>query len=109
MQKRLGSIIWSQAAKGDALVIWHHIAKTASPEIADKVLHEIEYAINRVKHEPQMGRLRLDVLSVKGGLRSVLVHPYTIFYRISDQISDIQIVRVLHERRDFPNLLKDQP
>jgi plasmid stabilization system protein ParE len=33
------------------------------------------------------------------GLRSVLVHPYTIFFRVDGEI--VQIVRVLHERRDF--------
>jgi plasmid stabilization system protein ParE len=34
------------------------------------------------------------------GLRSALARPYTIFYRV--QTDEVEIVRVLHERRDFP-------
>jgi toxin ParE1/3/4 len=37
------------------------------------------------------------------GLRSTLVHPYVIFYRIKDET--VQIVRVLHGRRNFPAIL----
>lgn len=33
------------------------------------------------------------------GLRSVLVHPYIVFYRVPD--TAVEIVRVLHQRRDF--------
>ena len=33
------------------------------------------------------------------GLRSVLVHPYTVFYRMDDGVVDI--LRILHERRDI--------
>lgn len=32
------------------------------------------------------------------GLRSILVHPYVIFYRANN---DVEIVRVLHQRRNF--------
>jgi toxin ParE1/3/4 len=34
------------------------------------------------------------------GLRSAIARPYTVFYRIRDD--DVDIVRILHERRDFP-------
>jgi plasmid stabilization system protein ParE len=41
------------------------------------------------------------------GLRSVLAHPYAIFYRVRND--DVEIARVLHERRDFSAALsKDQ-
>lgn len=33
------------------------------------------------------------------GLRSVLVHSYIVFYRV--QATNVEIVRVLHQRRDF--------
>ncbi len=38
------------------------------------------------------------------GLRSVLVHPYTVFYRVTN--GGVEIVRVLHERRNFPEVFK---
>lgn len=43
-----------------------------------------------------MWRARDEILP---GLRSVVVHPYTVFYRVRDDT--VEIVRVLHERRDF--------
>jgi plasmid stabilization system protein ParE len=43
---------------------------------------------------------------VMPGLRAVLVHPYTVFYRVTD--STVEIVRVLHERRDFSAVFRDK-
>jgi plasmid stabilization system protein ParE len=94
------------------LKIWRHLAHVASPEIADKVLDEIESAAVRIVNEPRIGRLRGDILpDLQGGLRSMLVQPYTIFYRISypaeiEEIDDIEIIRVLHERRDYRTILE---
>jgi toxin ParE1/3/4 len=76
----------------------------ASPEIADKLLRDIDRAAQRLGHRPQMGRSRDEVLA---GLRSVLVHPYTIFYRVTGL--SVEVVRVPHERRDFSTILaKDE-
>lgn len=36
------------------------------------------------------------------GLRSVLVRPYTVFYRVTD--TGIEIARVLHERRNVASV-----
>jgi plasmid stabilization system protein ParE len=36
-------------------------------------------------------------------MRGVLAQPYTVFYRITD--TTVEVVRVLHERRDFPAAL----
>ncbi len=42
-------------------------------------------------------------MKVMPGLRSVLVHPYGIFYRVNDDT--VEVVRMLHERRDFASAL----
>jgi len=90
-------LIWSPAAKEDLLKIWHYFARVASPEIADKVLHEIEYASERLKDDPLRWRLRMDVIpDLQGGLRSVVTHPYTVFYQLAGD--DVRVVRVLDER-----------
>jgi len=39
------------------------------------------------------------------GLRSVLVSPYVIFYRVGE--SSLDIVRVLHGRRDLDAIFAD--
>jgi plasmid stabilization system protein ParE len=40
---------------------------------------------------------------LKPGLRAVFVHPYIVFYRLKE--GGVEIVRVLHERRDLPKAL----
>ena len=92
-------LVWSLRAEKDLDEIWDYYVRVASPEIADRLLRDIDYAARRVEGNPLGWRSRNEV---KPGLRSILVSPYTIFYRIRSR--DTQIVRVLHERRDFPAL-----
>src|SRR5260370_40961810 len=110
MAKELSRIVWSPAAQQDLIDIWGYFAGAASPETADKLLHEIRFAADRLSTDPRMYRVRLDLMpDLPGGLRAGPVHPHTSFYRmapaINDENKDVQIVRVLHERRDFPTIL----
>jgi len=79
--------------------VWRYYERVASPEIADRLLREIDEAGRRLVDEALMWRPRDEVMP---GLRSVLVHPYTIFYRVTDEV--VEIARVLHERRDFSRI-----
>jgi toxin ParE1/3/4 len=83
-------------SKRDLLEVWQYYERVASVEIAEKLLRQINSAGQRLADEALMWRTRDEVMP---GLRSVLVHPYTIFYRVKDDV--VEIVRVLHERRDF--------
>jgi toxin ParE1/3/4 len=87
---------WEQ----DLLGIWNDYVAQASAEIADKIVQEIVRAAHRVSGLPLSGRSRDDL---KPGLRAVLSHPYVVFYRLKD--SDVEVVRVLHERRNLPKAL----
>ena len=80
----------------DLLEVWRYYERVASPEIADKLLREINEAGQRLTDEALMWRARDEIMP---GLRSVLVQPYTVFYRIHDGV--VEIARILHERRDF--------
>jgi toxin ParE1/3/4 len=71
--------------------------------MASEVVHRIEAAAERVGAHPFHGRPRNDILP---GLRAVLVHPYVIFYRVGE--GEVEVVRVLHERRDLPALLRNK-
>ena len=86
---------WAPKARRDLLDIWHYFADTASPDVADKLLRNIERASVRLSDHPMSGRPREEIST---GLRSLLVHPYVIVYRVMD--STVDISRVLHERRD---------
>ncbi len=41
------------------------------------------------------------------GLRSILVYPYIVFYRVTG--ATVEIVRVLHQRRDFAAIFDKKP
>lgn len=90
-------LFWAPAAKRDLRDIWRYYARIASPDVADNLLREISRAAERAGENPLAWRARDEI---RPGLRSVLARPYTIFYRLQEDTAEI--VRVLHERRDFP-------
>ena len=96
MPTKRRKIVWAPKAKQDLRDVWRYYERVASPEIADKLLREIDEAGRRLADEALMWRARDEVMP---GLRSVLVHPYTVFYRVNE--GGVEIARVLHERRNF--------
>lgn len=90
-------IVWAPRAKQDLNDIWRHYAHVASPEIADRLLREIDDAAERAGSRPLAWRRRDEIAA---GLRSVLAQPYAVFYRLLDE-DGVQIVRVLHQRRNL--------
>lgn len=100
MARAARRIVWAPKARLDLLDVWRYFARVASPDIADKLLRELRSAADRLGERPLLGRAREEILP---GLRSVRVHPYAIFYRVTDVA--IEIVRVLHERRNFSTAL----
>jgi len=96
MPKEARPVVWAPKSKKDLRDVWRYYERVASPDTADKLLREINDAGQRLADEALMWRARDEILP---GLRSVLVHPYTVFYRIDD--GAVEIVRVLHERRDL--------
>jgi toxin ParE1/3/4 len=98
---RAKGIVWAPRAKRDLHDIWRYFARIASVEVADNLVHEVNRAAARLADFPLMGRTRDELIP---GLRSVLVHPHVIFYRVSE--ASIEIARVLHQRRDLATALR---
>jgi toxin ParE1/3/4 len=92
-------VVWAPKAEQDLLDIWRYYAHVASPDLADDHLRAIKRAGEHLSKQSLMWRRRDEVAP---GLRSVRVHPHTIFYRIKGDV--VEIARVLHERRNFPAL-----
>lgn len=90
-------VVWAPRAKRDLADVWRYYARVASIEVADKLLREIDDAARRLSDDALRWRARDELMP---GLRSALVPPYVIFYRI--QNGTVEIVRVLHGRRNFP-------
>ena len=88
------------SAESDLTEIWEYIARD-SPENADRFVFRIyQICWETLAFNPQIGRLR-EELSAQ--LRSLAVDDYVIFYR---PVNDgVLVVRVLHGRRDFEELL----
>lgn len=106
MEHARREVIWSLPAQQDLIDIWGYFAHVSSPATADRLVDEIEAAANRLVIDPRMHRVRPDLIpDLPGELRSVSAHPYTLFYRLNPQSAheheEIEILRILHERRDF--------
>jgi toxin ParE1/3/4 len=85
----------SPEADDDLVAIWLYGARAWSPEQADEHLFEIESLCDRLIDEPELGRPR-DELVI--GIRSIVIRPHVVFYRVSN--TEIGIARVLHQRED---------
>jgi toxin ParE1/3/4 len=102
MASRKRIVIWSLEAEQDLFDIWAYLAAEASARTAEKYLRDIDRACQRIRIRPLSGRSRNEVMP---GLRSVLVPPYVVFYRVTD--FTVGIVRVVHGRRDLDALFAD--
>lgn len=96
MPKADSRAVWSSAAARDVDDIWDYYAAEASEETADRVVDLIAEAGDGAALKPARGRPR-DTLA--RGLQSVRAPPYLVFYRVAG--TSVEIVRVLHERRDL--------
>jgi toxin ParE1/3/4 len=96
-------IIVSPEADEDLVEIWGYLARQASVRVADRQLNEIDAACETLKAWPYSGRKRDELLT---GMRSVPVHPYVVFYRVRND--GIEIVRVLHGRRDVASIFAER-
>jgi toxin ParE1/3/4 len=88
--------LWSPLAEQDLADIWRYYANAVSVETADDLAAAILHAASRVAERPLSGRSREEL---KPGLRSILSSPYIVFYRVARDT--VEIVRVLHERRNL--------
>jgi toxin ParE1/3/4 len=89
-------LVWSPEAEQDLLLIWSYGADEWSPDTADDHQRALWHACQRLLDNPELGRSRDELID---GLRSILVDPHAVFYRISPHA--VEIVRVLHQREDI--------
>lgn len=96
-----GEVLRTSEARLDLCDIWEYIAED-NVSAADQLLEEIEAKCRFLAGMPELGRLR-EELSPR--LRSWVVGNYVIFYR--PHSNGIEVIRVLHGRRDFPALFNE--
>ena len=81
-----------------------YYAKEA-PHVVDDLIDAFETAYNAISDAPRSGSLRYGTSLDIPGLRFTLIEqfPYAIFY--IEHTHYIDVIRVLHQRRDIPTLL----
>lgn len=92
-------LVWSPEAETDLLTIWHWGASHFSPDVADAHLRDIERAAANLTEFPQAGVVRDEIVPA---IRSIVVYPTVVFYRIGS--ASIDIVRVVDGRRNLAAL-----
>jgi toxin ParE1/3/4 len=95
-------ILWAPEAEQDLLDIWDYLAATGE-DIADRQLRDIDAACRSLDRSPFRGRARDEL---RQGLRSIFIDRYVAFYRVRG--TAVEIVRVLHERRDIGAIFGDE-
>lgn len=95
----MATYIRSRQARHDLIEIWRYVAQDDA-SAADRLLERIDASCALIAENPALGPARDDI---RPGLRYFVVCAYLILYRITDK--GIEMVRVVHGRRDLFHLL----
>ncbi len=72
-----------------------------NPVVAERYANDFHEKSRALAQFPEIGRSRPEIAP---DLRSTLVHPYVIFYRI--QGNEVQILRILHGKMDLRSIIQ---
>jgi toxin ParE1/3/4 len=91
----------SRAALADFDAVYDYIARD-NPRAAAQVLRSLDHSIQLLAGQPKLGK----VFRHRGLRLRVLTHgDYLVFYRERPDV--IEIVRVIHGRRNIPDILDE--
>ena len=93
----------SNQALIDLEQIWLYTFKNWSIEQADRYYNLLISEMEYVSQNQESGK---SMNHVKNGYRASKVKSHLIFYKTSSE-SEIEIIRILHERMDIENRLKE--
>jgi len=103
----LYSIEITEPAENDIKDAMKYIAEQLlNPLAADKLINDVEYAINSLSDMPQRHALLSDGDLARLGFRFMPVNNYLVFYSVRDEKNTVVIQRFLYGRRDWANILK---
>ncbi len=97
--------VLSPEAADDLVAIWRYIRHQGSIEVADRVESVIRERIVFLARHPGAGHSRKDLSSLP--VRFFPVYSYLIVYR--PKTKPLQIVAILHGRRDVGRVLQKRP
>jgi antitoxin ParD1/3/4/toxin ParE1/3/4 len=100
-----GRYVLAPEAAFDLVEIWRYIKKQSSIEIADRVEAVIRDRIVFLAGNPGAGHWRKNLTDK--AVKFFPVYSYLIVYR--PDTKPLQVVSILHGRRDVEQILKDRP
>ena len=77
-----------------------------NPVAADRLLTELDRAVNSLAHMPERYRLVDDMVLASWGVRYVQVKNYFAFYTVSRQTATVHIIRFLYGKSDWAFILR---
>lgn len=98
------NLIFSDLAYNDLEEIVLYISKD-SKDNAIKFYNKLMDNLTKLEEFPNLGLLMPDKKMSEKGYRMIIVNNYIIFYKVYEK--NIQILRVLHGSRDYPQLFKN--
>lgn len=99
-----GRYVLAPEAALDLVQIWRYIKKNAGLEMADRVESVIREKIVYLAGRPGGGHWRKDLTDEP--VKFFPIYSYLIVYRL--ETNPLQVVAILHGRRDVEELLKDR-
>ena len=96
----------SDIAEQDLISILNCIADDAKDvNIAIKYLDKLENSIMNLEQFPYIGVIpRYKSLRIQG-LRILIVESHLVFYRVNESKKEVSIIRVLHGKQDYVNMI----
>jgi toxin ParE1/3/4 len=99
----MANVFLRQAAIDDLNSIWEYTVGEWSEEQADKYYASLKFACIQLGENPDLGKEYQEIKSNLFGLRT---GKHIIFYQIVNE-QEVEIIRILHERMDLTNRLKE--
>ncbi|HEY5163557.1 MAG TPA: type II toxin-antitoxin system RelE/ParE family toxin [Terriglobales bacterium] len=95
--------VLAPAAENDLSEIWHYIKQETTADVADRIQAAILDKFDFLANNPGVGHSRKDLTALP--VKFFPIYAYLIVYR---QTTPLEIVSVLHGRREVGRLLKDR-
>jgi addiction module RelE/StbE family toxin len=96
-------VIWSLGSLADLTAIISLIA-AENPPAAERVAASLRERVRQLDSFPLSGK-HYDFTS-RGEVRELVVPPYRVFYRLTDDQKILRILRVWHSARGLPELTR---
>ena len=102
----MSGYVLTPLAKADIFDIWAYVAENSEP-VADRLEQAIHDACAFLAEGPLLGHTRPDLTPLPLRFWTLIRYPnYTVVYR--PEMAPLQIVAVLHGRRDILRILKQR-